>query len=404
MNLSKRQFLLGLGTLGTAGMTASVSPVFAQTTDLKETNQGVESNGSVVNVGSIFNVKDFGAKGDGKTADSSAIQAALDAAGQVRGTVYFPSGNYLCHDLKVRSFTTVYAEPQWAYGQEAGVMLTLDSEEADSLLDITDTFGVHIRGVLLRGNRGAAKVQHGILFNNAVDFSKGENAPVLDEVAVHGFSGHGVYLRRIWLFIIRHSIFKSNGGHGVCIYGWDGFVTDNQFSDNGKSGFGTEENGSTVMFTANRVEWNREYGLFLDVGDAWNVTGNSFDRNWGAGVYLNKIIDATITGNVFRRNGKDSTKLHEGLDESCQILLRNCRGISLVGNSGVVRRDDGAGIYTPNYVYWFKNNSCCVVSGNAFSGGYLKEEVLDKGNGDDFLFVNNVASQFILPPGYDSGK
>ncbi|MGL6226232.1 MAG: right-handed parallel beta-helix repeat-containing protein [Thermoguttaceae bacterium] len=404
MNLSKRQFLLGLGTLGTAGMTASVSPVFAQTPPLQEINQGAESNNSVVPVGSIFNVKDFGAKGDGKTADSSAIQAALDAAGQVRGTVYFPSGHYLCHDLKVRSFTTVYAEPKWAYGQEAGVMLTLDSEEADCLLDITDTFGVHIRGGLLRGNRGAAKEQHGIMFNNAVDFSKGENAPVLDEVAVHGFSGHGVYLRRIWLFIIRHSIFKSNGGHGVCIYGWDGFVTDNQFSDNGKSGFGTEENGSTVMFTANRVEWNREYGLFLQFGDAWNVTGNCFDRNWGAGVYLNKVIDATITGNVFRRNGKDSTKLYEGLDESCQILLRNCRGISLVGNSGVVRRDDGAGIYTPNYVYWFKNNSCSVVSGNAFSGGYLKEEVMDQGNADDFLFVNNVASQFVLPPDYDNGR
>lgn len=60
------------------------------------------------------------------------------------------------------------------------------------------------------------------------------------------------------------------------IRGWDGFVTDNQFSANGGNGFGCEGVGATVMFTANRVEWNRGYGLSLVGGDDWNVTGNVF--------------------------------------------------------------------------------------------------------------------------------
>ncbi len=45
---------------------------------------------------SMWNVKDFGAKGDGKTDDTAAFQRALDEAGKAGGgTVYAPRGNYL---------------------------------------------------------------------------------------------------------------------------------------------------------------------------------------------------------------------------------------------------------------------------------------------------------------------
>ncbi len=41
-----------------------------------------------------FNVLEFGAKGDGKSKDTAAIQAAVDAAGKTGGTVVFPAGTY----------------------------------------------------------------------------------------------------------------------------------------------------------------------------------------------------------------------------------------------------------------------------------------------------------------------
>jgi hypothetical protein len=44
----------------------------------------------------VYNVKAFGAKGDGKTDDTAAFQAALEAAAKAGGgTVYAPRGNYL---------------------------------------------------------------------------------------------------------------------------------------------------------------------------------------------------------------------------------------------------------------------------------------------------------------------
>ena len=45
------------------------------------------------------NVLDFGAEGDGKTLDTKAIQAAIDAG----GTVYFPKGEYLTGTLFLKS-------------------------------------------------------------------------------------------------------------------------------------------------------------------------------------------------------------------------------------------------------------------------------------------------------------
>lgn len=57
---------------------------------------------------SDFNVRDFGAWGDGKTFDTAAIQKALDdCAKSGGGTVTFSAGTYYCKPLTVRTKTTL---------------------------------------------------------------------------------------------------------------------------------------------------------------------------------------------------------------------------------------------------------------------------------------------------------
>jgi polygalacturonase len=75
----------------------------------------------------IFNVRDLGAKGDGTTYDTAAIQKALDACAKSGGTVEFPAGNYLSKPLTVRSHTTVKLDAGatlWASTNQVDFMKT----------------------------------------------------------------------------------------------------------------------------------------------------------------------------------------------------------------------------------------------------------------------------------------
>src|SRR5215467_2722575 len=51
-----------------------------------------------------FNVRDYGAKGDGKTLDTPAINEAIKRAALAGGgTVIFPAGTYLCYSIRLMS-------------------------------------------------------------------------------------------------------------------------------------------------------------------------------------------------------------------------------------------------------------------------------------------------------------
>jgi len=58
-----------------------------------------------------FDVKTSGAKGDGATLDTAAINRAIDAANAAGGgTVYFPPGTYVSGSIHLKSNVTLYLE------------------------------------------------------------------------------------------------------------------------------------------------------------------------------------------------------------------------------------------------------------------------------------------------------
>jgi polygalacturonase len=57
----------------------------------------------------LFDVRAFGAMGDGKTVDSPAINKAIEAAAAAGGgTVVFPAGNYLSFSIRLKSHVDLY--------------------------------------------------------------------------------------------------------------------------------------------------------------------------------------------------------------------------------------------------------------------------------------------------------
>jgi polygalacturonase len=75
----------------------------------------------------VFNVRALGAKGDGTTYDTAAIQKALDACEKSGGTVEFSAGNYLSKPLTLHSHTTVKLDAGatlWASTNQSDFMKT----------------------------------------------------------------------------------------------------------------------------------------------------------------------------------------------------------------------------------------------------------------------------------------
>ena len=60
---------------------------------------------------SVYDVRAFGAKGDGKRLDTPAINKAIETAALAGGgTVHFPAGTYLCFSIRLKSNITLYLD------------------------------------------------------------------------------------------------------------------------------------------------------------------------------------------------------------------------------------------------------------------------------------------------------
>ena len=90
--------------------------------------------------GAVFDVKTFGAKGDGQTQDRDAINKAIEAASAAGGgTVHFPAGTYLTGSIRLRSNITLHLE-RGATIEASADASTYDSAEVNGS-DLYQDFG-----------------------------------------------------------------------------------------------------------------------------------------------------------------------------------------------------------------------------------------------------------------------
>src|ERR1700690_1317694 len=90
-----RRDILRTGGLGMAASAIPAASYAAQRTETAEA--GVPALG-------IFDVRRYGATGDGKTLDTNAVNHAIEAAAASGGgVVLFPAGTYLCFSIRLKS-------------------------------------------------------------------------------------------------------------------------------------------------------------------------------------------------------------------------------------------------------------------------------------------------------------
>ncbi len=344
-----------------------------------------------------FNIIDFGAIGDGITDCTKAVQAALDEASTCSGKVIVPPGKYMVGHLDMKGQgVSIEGTSAWSYRSDGASTFVLNDADTDSMINITGAFGCAIRGMSLCGNKlGDAKNHpiHGVkLYWDQYNGGSEEDTPTIDDCRIGNFSGDGVHLEHIWCFSVRHSMLHNNGGNGLFLDGWDGFILDNWFSFNEGWGIKGGNVVASITATGNRVEWNYSGGFNFNFGDSYNITGNFFDRSHGPAIDLGgdkNVSLVTITGNIFRRSGAYKEIPFINKEDSCHLRMVNCSNIVVTGNTmRVGRNDGGGGVLTPHYGIIIRENTECIVKNNTMMTGALAELVVEENNRNSIIGEN----------------
>jgi hypothetical protein len=194
-----------------------------------------------------------------------------------------------------------------------------------------------------------------------------------------------------------------NGGCGLRVRGWDGFILDNWLSGNRGAGFGAYDENASNTLTGNRIEWNRAGGIAICGGNHYNIGNSYIDRSGGPAISLlprgeTPCSVISVTGSVIYRSGKPEWTA-EGDHRSAHVRLDHVRGLTFTGNAMSVGRDDGGrGEWSPDLGIVYGRLHDSVIAFNVLHGGARKELIVDLGgHGPGVVVRDNPGSLFTAP-------
>lgn len=271
-------------------------------------------------VGTLLNVRNFGAKGDGVTDDTAAFQAALNQASLVAGSVYVPTGHYI-----VSSTVGAGADGVRIFGDGWGTNI-------DGNLSGTAVITCVHNHLVVQDLRLTAVCRTGVVAqatNVIIRDCFITNCTQLGSDA--GFTGAIIFQDSSDCWAIRNTCWGNgavqgtvggaNWGYGQDIGTYSGSVANNRlyFLDNDCSSIAVH--GNIVVFNGKQgiISRNRCTGAVLNsdgtsggygiviynagdstYGDDWVVCNNNVHDTYGSGIYVQGNKNSVIADNYVK--------------------------------------------------------------------------------------------------------
>ncbi len=283
--------------------------------------------------GRFFDVTRFGAKGDGRTIDTAAINRAIDAAATRGGTVYFPAGTYASYSIHLKSTIALYlaANATILAAAPAGGQ-GYDPAEPGAGNPYQDFGHSHWHNSLIWGENlenvtieGPGKIDG----KGLVAGGSAESLPLNGNKAIALKLCRNVAIRDITIV---------NGGHfGILPTGVDNFRIDGVVIDTNRDGINIDccKNVRIANTTVNSpnddaIVLKSSYAL-NQVRDTENVT---IDNCFVSGYDLGTLVGGTFkTAASYGRTGrvKFGTESNGGFRNIAisNVVFEHCRGLAL---------------------------------------------------------------------------
>jgi polygalacturonase len=262
----------------------------------------------------LFNVRNFGATGDGKTLDTNAVNRAIEAAAAAGGgVVLFPPGMYLCFSIHLKSHVRLHLEegsaivaaesplPGQTTGYNGGVF---DAAEPNTPWDAYQDYGhSHWHNSLLWGEEihDFGITGTGLIFGKGLSF--GGNRMARGNYPIYVAEQPGVANKAIALKNCRNATFRDfsilKGGHfALLLTGVDNLTIDNLKIDTDRDGIDIDCcQNVRVSNCAVNSPWDdgicpkSSYAL----GYARPTRNVTIDNCWVSGYYqLGTMLDGTF--------------------------------------------------------------------------------------------------------------